>query len=71
MSTPMSALFHNFLLADAGQHERIDYRTITHFDRRIFQLLGKNTPLAIALSTIELRSGWKYRNCQRVRRFTI
>ena len=40
MSTPMSALFHNFLLADAGQHERIDYRTITHFDRRIFQLLG-------------------------------
>jgi hypothetical protein len=40
MSTPMSALFQNFLLVNGGQIERIDYRTITRFVPRIFQLLG-------------------------------
>jgi hypothetical protein len=40
MSTPMSALFQNFLLVNEGQIERIDYRTVTRFVPRIFQLLG-------------------------------
>jgi hypothetical protein len=40
MSTPMSALFQNFLLVNRGEIERIDYRTITRFVPRIFQLLG-------------------------------
>jgi hypothetical protein len=40
MSTPMSALFQNFLLINEGEIERIDYRTITRFVPRIFQLLG-------------------------------
>jgi hypothetical protein len=40
MSTPMSALFHNFLLINPGETERIDYRTITRFVPHLFQLLG-------------------------------
>lgn len=40
MNTPASVLFHGFLLVKEGQVERIDFRTITHFNPRILGLLG-------------------------------
>ncbi len=40
MNTPVSVLFHSFLLIDEQQPERVDFRNITHFDRRLFGLLG-------------------------------
>ncbi len=40
MNTTASVLFHNFLLIEEGQIERVDFRTITHFDPRLFRLLG-------------------------------
>jgi hypothetical protein len=40
MNTPASALFHSVLLVNSGDRERIDYRIITHFNERLFRLLG-------------------------------
>lgn len=40
MNTPVSVLFHSFLLIDERQPDRVDFRNITHFDKRLFGLLG-------------------------------
>jgi hypothetical protein len=40
MNTPLSVLFHGFLLIEEGQKERVDFRNITHFDSKLFRLLG-------------------------------
>lgn len=39
-STPLSALFHNYLLVRDGDIERIDYRTITKAEGRLLALIG-------------------------------
>ena len=40
MTNPLSTLFHNILLVREGDRDRIDYRTITHFDSELLGLLG-------------------------------
>jgi hypothetical protein len=40
MNSAASVLFYNFLLSGEGEIQRIDTRTITHFDPRLFRLLG-------------------------------
>jgi hypothetical protein len=40
MNTPLSVMFHNFLLVRDGDPERLDYRTITRFDPRLLGLIG-------------------------------
>jgi hypothetical protein len=40
MSTPLSAVFHNVLLVNPSDADRIDYRVITRFDPRLLGLIG-------------------------------
>jgi hypothetical protein len=40
MNSAASVLFYNFLLSAEGEVQRIDTRTVTHFDLRLFRLLG-------------------------------
>ena len=40
MSSPLSVVFHNFLLVEKGEVDRVDYRMITSFAPRILGLIG-------------------------------
>jgi hypothetical protein len=40
LNSAASVLFYNFLLSTEGEVQRIDTRTVTHFDPRLFRLLG-------------------------------
>jgi hypothetical protein len=40
MTNPLSTLFHNLLLVRDGDRERVDYRTVTHFDAELLGLIG-------------------------------